>query len=180
MNWVINQLLWFTTHEHHLADYMYRYWIFFKRRKDKWQLRLHYILRSDHDRHLHNHPWWYVSIILSGGYWEVTEANNEWIKKYVTDLTNDRYVYDPENIFRDGNTWYKKKWYGPGSILFRKAAHVHRLRIQPERRAWTLFLCGKKTAEWGFITEKGFIPWKVYLVMTGQTEMIEDEEFNNG
>src|SRR6266853_6456811 len=34
------------------------------------QIRLHHILRSDNDRHYHDHPFDFVSLILSGGYIE--------------------------------------------------------------------------------------------------------------
>jgi hypothetical protein len=34
------------------------------------QIRLHNILRSDNDRHHHDHPFDFVSLILSGGYLE--------------------------------------------------------------------------------------------------------------
>lgn len=33
-------------------------------------LRLHHIVRSDKDRELHDHPFWFVSLILRGGYRE--------------------------------------------------------------------------------------------------------------
>jgi hypothetical protein len=35
--------------------------------------RAHTILRSDQDRHLHDHPAWSISIVLAGGYWEITQ-----------------------------------------------------------------------------------------------------------
>lgn len=34
---------------------------------------LHRFMRSDDDRALHDHPWWFVSIILKGEYLEYTE-----------------------------------------------------------------------------------------------------------
>ena len=37
---------------------------------------LHLIWRADNDRHLHNHPWNFMSIILRGGYLELTEIGN--------------------------------------------------------------------------------------------------------
>lgn len=59
----------------HLDGYMNRWW-FIKSRKwyDKvfGGARVHQILRSDSDRHLHDHPWPYCTIILKGGYTEVT------------------------------------------------------------------------------------------------------------
>lgn len=146
----------FTTHTHHLADYMLRYWIFFPRTKTWPQIRLHNILRSDSDRHLHDHPWWYASIILIGSYIEVS------IERHAD--------YDIEIM----------KQYGPGSILFRRATHSHRLILSPGTSVWTLFICGKKTREWGFWTENGWMNWREYLVLTGQSSLIEDEDIANG
>jgi hypothetical protein len=45
-------------------------WRFFRTR---WfGLRFHHILRSDDDRELHDHPFTFISFILTGGYWEHT------------------------------------------------------------------------------------------------------------
>ncbi len=48
-------------------DYMRR-WVL--RTPFGFMLRLHHILRSDDDRHFHDHPMDFVSLILSGGYVE--------------------------------------------------------------------------------------------------------------
>lgn len=48
--------------------YMYR-WFIFKVGKLP-RVYLHRFLRSDEDRALHNHPWWFVSILLRGSYIE--------------------------------------------------------------------------------------------------------------
>lgn len=55
---------------HHLGDYMHR-WIL----RTPWgTLRLHHILRSDDDRHLHDHPFDFTSFLLTGGYLEITDT----------------------------------------------------------------------------------------------------------
>jgi hypothetical protein len=41
-------------------------------------LYLHEILRSDEDLCLHDHPWRFVMLILSGGYSEVLPNGNRW------------------------------------------------------------------------------------------------------
>lgn len=59
----------------HLGDYMER-WIL-----DLGPLgtiRLHHILRSDEARALHDHPWDFWSLLLTGGYLEVTERGSRW------------------------------------------------------------------------------------------------------
>lgn len=48
--------------------YMARYWL---RRhaagSSAWAARVHYLATPDEDRHLHDHPWDFVSIVLRGG-----------------------------------------------------------------------------------------------------------------
>lgn len=43
-----------------------------------WQLSLHKWFRSDDDRALHDHRSWSLSIILTGGYYEVTKDGSRW------------------------------------------------------------------------------------------------------
>jgi hypothetical protein len=57
----------------HIGDYMRR-WLLCT----PWfTLRLHKILRSDQDRDLHDHPWDFLSFILSGAYAELTPDGRE-------------------------------------------------------------------------------------------------------
>lgn len=39
-------------------------------------IRLHHWMSSDDPRHLHDHPWWYVSLILRGSYVDVCEDSH--------------------------------------------------------------------------------------------------------
>ena len=51
-------------------DYLRRWYLI---SRNRWFcIYLHNIQRSDDDRALHDHPWWNVSIILKGEYWEET------------------------------------------------------------------------------------------------------------
>ncbi len=50
--------------------YLLRWWII--PRNPVFNIYLHKIIRSDDDRALHDHPWWNVSILLRGGYREIT------------------------------------------------------------------------------------------------------------
>jgi len=117
----------------HLDGYMERFWIF----QTRWlSARIHRILRSDHDRDLHDHPWDYATVILRGGYWEVSDAG--------------------------------KRWYGPGSILFRRATHLHRLTLPSGKPTTTLFLHRTKSREWGFRTDAGWVHWRAYTEARGE------------
>lgn len=98
----------------------------------KWQLALHQWFRSDDDRALHDHRSWSISLILTGGYYEVT---------------------------REGC-----RWYGPGSIIYRRADMPHRVLLRPgSKPIWTLWLRGSHQREWGFHCPKGWRPATEYL-----------------
>jgi hypothetical protein len=132
----------------HLDGYMNRWWLLPYNRFGI-AARVHQILRSDEDRHLHDHPWWYVTIILRGGYLEHTDRGGD------MDL----------------------KWYGPGSVLFRRASHYHRLVLRRgvgeslyNYPCWTLFITGPKRKDhdpehscWGFFVDGKKVPADVYL-----------------
>ena len=51
---------------------MYRWFIF--KIGNLPRIYLHKFLRSDDDRAPHNHPWWFISIILTGSYTEHTRT----------------------------------------------------------------------------------------------------------
>lgn len=36
-------------------------------------VRVHHFYRSDDERALHDHPWWFVTVVLGGGYTDVSE-----------------------------------------------------------------------------------------------------------
>lgn len=46
-------------------------------RTPRFGIFLHKMLRSDHERALHDHPWAFTSIVLRTGYWEVTDMKAE-------------------------------------------------------------------------------------------------------
>jgi len=142
----------------HLGGYMLRYWLVPYRKDDKtgttglvsWTrrpiarllqaldiaVRIHVILRSDNDRHPHSHPWNYVSVVLRGGYFEHT--------------------YDEQG------KPINSKWYGPGSVLYRRASSLHRLWLPDGESATTLFITGRWLQVWGFMTSDGLIKHSDY------------------
>jgi hypothetical protein len=124
---------------------------------------LHQILRSDDDRALHDHPWWNVSFILKGGYWEHCRMVSPF----------------------DGGYDVIRKWRAPGSIVCRRATAAHRLELFIEDRTysirrdpdgmmrahhakhprpcWSLFITGPKVREWGFLCPKGWRHWREFI-----------------
>lgn len=98
------------------------------------RLNLHRWMRSDDDRALHDHRGDSLSIILWGGYWEVT--SHRWERRI------------------------QRRWYGPGSFIRRKAEQPHRIVLDDLHGAvWTLWLRWPFRREWGFWCPKG---WKHY------------------
>jgi hypothetical protein len=147
MNFITKLLLRFSNpfREGHLyhADgtlYMERFTLFETR---VLSARLHHIASPDWDRDMHDHPWNFASVVLSGGY------------------TEDR----PPTI-------YKPRWLGEselrdgarreaGSIAFRRATDRHLISAVDED-TWTLFVYGPRRQWWGFYTRAGKIYWKEY------------------
>lgn len=77
--------------------YLYRWYLWPRNRFCN--LYLHKFLRDDDDRALHDHPWWFISVLLKGTYREVLSDQVQ-------------------------TTWRKRL-----SIVFRPATHRHRVVI---------------------------------------------------
>lgn len=106
---------------------------------------LHKFHESDADE-MHDHPWPFISIILTGGYWEKTPRKG-WSKESPD---------DSETVML---------WHGPGSILRNKASRIHSVVIEEGSEPVTLILRGKKSGSWGFYCPKfGFMDWRKHLL----------------
>lgn len=112
-------------------------------------VRLHKFHRSDDDRHLHDHPWWFVSLLLRGTYREWTLWHPSWEPSRET----DQQVCSP--------------WRRVGSIAFRPALHKHRVEIHPGATCWTLCLTGPIRRVWGFWDKATFFPSGRYFGLFG-------------
>lgn len=119
---------------------------------------LHNIRRPDDDRALHTHPWFNLSIVIWGGYWE------------------HRFLCTPIEGFALPKT--ERIWRGAGSIIFRKAKTAHRLELELDpkspngyRHVWTIFVTWRKSKEWGFWCEEKLkaklVHWKIFTSSNG-------------
>lgn len=106
-------------------------------------IRLHHILRSDDDRALHDHPFDFTSLILSGSYVEHVPADPA----------------DPA-----GPTI--EKVYRPGMLNRCRAEQLHRLELR-DGPVWTLVRSAPKRREWGFYTPEGWVRWDDYEERAG-------------
>lgn len=105
---------------------------------NRWlNLYLHHFVGDDDARALHDHPWWSVSFILRGGYWDVL-PRSIMIKRR------------PGDIVRRSP----------------RAAHRVQLVKNSDgskREAWTLFLTGPRVREWGFHCPQGWRRWQDFV-----------------
>lgn len=118
-----------------IGAYMDRWWVVKRRWWMPFCVRLHHIKLSDRDRHLHDHPFSYCTLILSGGYWEVTEVDGKIVRR----------------------------WCGPGRLLFRRATSAHRLVVTKPDGCWTLFCMTPSYRDWGFWVDQKWVYWREYL-----------------
>ena len=56
--------------------YLLRWWMI--PRNSFFNVYLHKFLRDDIDRALHDHPWTSLSLVLRGGYYEITDKGKRW------------------------------------------------------------------------------------------------------
>lgn len=121
--------------------YLERYYLFLRERERfPFNIFLHKFLKSDPDD-VHDHPWPYATLVLKGGYWE-------WIPHFDT-------------VGR--KTGEYQVWRGPGHFRISKANSFHRIELDPNITAWTLFMPGPKQRDWGFLVRNKWIQWEQYL-----------------
>lgn len=151
-------------------------------------IKVHKIMMSD-EACLHDHPWSFLSVILSGGYWEEQFANPNSVPLY-RHLAAKHAGYE---VFGPIDRSIRKRWYGPGSILWRPLGVAHRLELTarnvwvPVTRAvervggsinvtedmamrqvvpcWTLVVTLRRRTEWGFFTPRRWVPHGTYTAM---------------
>lgn len=108
---------------------------------------LHQFHASDEDRALHDHPYSFITILLSSGYWEhVPIIGARW------NAEKGDWV-DVEAV--------QRVWRCRFSILFRRAEHKHRVELETAP-TWTMVIRFKKRRLWGFHTANGWVDWRTY------------------
>jgi hypothetical protein len=99
---------------------------------------LHHIHRPDVERDPHDHPWWFASLVLDGGYTELV-----WPDK------------------RDGSRVacrIRRRW----SLRCISLRGSHQI-TDVTGPLWTLVVTGPRRASWGFWRDGEFTPWREYL-----------------
>lgn len=165
---------WFTGQPHQIipsADdpYLLRWYVIPRNRR--LNVYVHKFLRDDDDRALHDHPWWFVTAILRGGYIEHTETRDPERRMVLRCRTS---IFDVRSPF-----WRR-------SVGYRPATHQHRVALPhglnsegradatvPRVPCWTLIITGANVRTWGFWCPdfvgpfnrrvgEHFVPWQEF------------------
>lgn len=107
-------------------------------------LYLHHLHTSDEDRALHDHPWTFATVLLSGGYFEH-------VQEHTYQLRDCRWTRVPCT---------SRYWRPRFSVLWRPAEFAHRLELVSP--VWTLVLRFRVRRDWGFFTPGGWLHWRAY------------------
>lgn len=125
--------------------YLERYYLFLKdRNRFPFNVFLHKFLKGDPDD-LHDHPWPYATLILSGGYWEVVPEDESLPRK------------------ADGSLVTKRIWRGPGHFRLCPPNSYHRVELEPDVTCWTLFMPGPQRRDWGFDVNGVWMQFEKYF-----------------
>lgn len=140
------------------TPYMDRWWVI---PRNRWfNVYLHHFRRRDEDRALHDHPWWSISFIFDGTYFEHTEVPS------IMRGPHGQRTYTPKVTQRDA-----------GAVAWRGAESRHRISLpivadgdgSYEVPCWTIFITGPKVRDWGFWCKKPddngpgrFVDWRIF------------------
>ncbi|BCP41478.1 hypothetical protein MINTMi27_15710 [Mycobacterium intracellulare] len=115
-------------------------------RNSFFNIYLHKFMRSDDDRALHDHPWWFASLILKGEYYE-----------HRSDGTR-RHRRAGSLAFRRPNTLHRVELVS--DYQYELSPQMLWRRI--ENPTWTLLFTGPKIRNWGFACPKGWVGWEYF------------------
>lgn len=85
---------------------------------------------------LHDHPWNFVSLVLRGGYIEVTS------------------YCSPDDTATVANHCERKR-YRTGQVNRKRAEDIHTITYLRRTPTWTLMFVGKRRREWGYVEPDG-------------------------
>lgn len=147
------------------SPYMLRWYVI--PRNPLLNVYIHKFLRSADDRALHDHPWWFVSLILRGGYVEISQTADG----KMTALCRTA-VLDARSPF-----WRR-------CIAYRAATYRHRVALPiesgVEQPSWTLIITGRRQRMWGFWCPSRVTGRDPFLLRAGRaTRFVPWEQFGD-
>lgn len=97
---------------------------------------IHHILKSDQDRHMHDHPWNFRSFLLKGSYREEVR-------------------YPPRFLV------LHSYWHQAGDVIKHDRRDVHHIDLVTPS-VWSLVITTGKEHDWGYHTSQGWIQHEEY------------------
>lgn len=142
---------WFTGQPHikiggEENPYLWRWYVI--PRNPFFNLYLHRFMRDDDDRALHDHPWWFVSLVLWGGYYEHRAQLVVRHKRQSLGLVDVGRTVNERGLL---------------SLAYRDTADRHKVALRRDANGkplpcWTLVLTGRTKRVWGFWCADDFVP----------------------
>lgn len=115
-------------------------------------VRVHHIREPDADAELHDHPFWFVSLVLRGWY---VEERAEDDGRFAHDLGED------DARGPGGPRVYTTR--RAGSLTYRSANCAHRIASVSRGGVWTLVVGRRAHPTWGFWTADGWVGWREFV-----------------
>lgn len=129
-----------------IGDLMVRYFIL---RTPKVAIYVHHFLRSDNERHFHDHPWTFITIPFSCGYWEHIPVGEHLTGKQAEQIR-----------WKPGCPYSRRIWRRRFFPLYRPAEWKHWVEVT--KPTWTLVIRFRRRRMWGFDTANGWMDWRSY------------------
>lgn len=120
------------------AVYLTRRWLI---QTPAFGICLHAIRVPDADRHLHDHPWPFLSVVLRGSY------------------TDSR---APDATAALDQRSRRRLRHRPGVPRLMRRGHFHAIRTLERTPTWTLLVVGRRSQSWGYATQEGWVDHETY------------------
>jgi hypothetical protein len=111
---------------------------------------IHRMQAPDPGVDLHDHPWWFVSIVLWGGY---TEQRADTRSAPVYAGLAEQFPSCTRGVVQERR---------PGSIRLMRLTECHTITDLRRRTCWTFVIGGRRRRRWGFYLPTGYVDEKVY------------------
>lgn len=109
-----------------------------------YSLRIHHFYKSDDKRYYHDHPWWFLTLVLRGSYIDVSASG--------------------QDKLTPGSVRFRKSSHAHSVVV----NHDYR-----ENGVWTIVLTGPKSRKWGFWVNGKFKKANKYFLEHGHPPCAE-------
>lgn len=138
------------------SPYLLRWWLV---PRNRWfNVYLHHFLRDDDDRALHDHPWFWCSILMVGSYIEHTVAAGGIHRRQIREAPSIK-ISGPWRAHRI-------------ELLPNTPNPANAFETWPRKPCWTLFITGPRIRDWGFhCPQRGWVHYRDFTdpTDTGKT-----------